>query len=167
MDPDWSDAELLQHVFDETTVLRKPLRGIIAGYHVLPYILVGADHGAPSKSVEVRGRIKVSPRLVIGPGRDGPTYGELFGETELMDQRIEAGPEGGAVNPGAPQGLLFDEAVEVARNLQPLAFHTISHVSGSLVLVTGTHSYQVDAGAGALPPGRAGQKPATSAAALT
>src|SRR5437763_1988726 len=88
MDPDWNDAELLQHVFDETTVLRKPLRGIIAGYHVLPYILVGTDHAAPARSVEVRGRIKVSPRLVIAPGRDGPTYGDLFGETELMDQRI-------------------------------------------------------------------------------
>jgi hypothetical protein len=27
---------------------------------------------------------------VIAPGRDGPTYGELFGERELMDQRIIA-----------------------------------------------------------------------------
>lgn len=90
MDPDWNDTELLQHVFDETRVLRKPLRGIIAGYHVLPYILVGADADAPAQSVEVRGRIKVSPRLVIAPGRDGPTYGELFAETELMDQRIVA-----------------------------------------------------------------------------
>ena len=90
MDADWRDGELLQHVFDETTVLRKPLRGIIAGYHVLPYILVGTDHDTPSKSVEVRGRIKVSPRLVIAPGREGPTYGEMFGETELMDQRIVA-----------------------------------------------------------------------------
>lgn len=90
MDPEWNDAELLQHVFDETSVLRKPLRGIIAGYHVLPYILVAGDHDSPAKSVEVRGRIKVSPRLVIAPGRDGPTYGELFGESELMDQRIIA-----------------------------------------------------------------------------
>jgi hypothetical protein len=90
MDSEWNDAELLQHVFDETTVLRKPLRGIISGYHVLPYILVGADHDAPARSVEVRGRIKVSPRLVIAPGRDSPTYGELFGENELMDQRIIA-----------------------------------------------------------------------------
>jgi hypothetical protein len=90
MDPEWNDAELLQHVFDGTTVLRKPLRGIISGYHVLPYILVGADHGAPARSVEVRGRIKVSPRLVIAPGREGPTYGEIFGEHELMDQRIVA-----------------------------------------------------------------------------
>ncbi|MBI3629749.1 MAG: hypothetical protein HY217_09275 [Candidatus Rokubacteria bacterium] len=88
MDPEWNDAELLQHVFDETNVLRKPLRGIISGYHVLPYILVGGDHASPACSVEVRGRIKVSPRLVIAPGRDGPTYGELFGETELMDQTL-------------------------------------------------------------------------------
>jgi hypothetical protein len=90
MDSEWNDAELLQHVFDETTVLRRPLRGIISGYHVLPYILVGGDHDAPARSVEVRGRIKVSPRLVIAPGRDGPTYGELFGESELMDHRIIA-----------------------------------------------------------------------------
>lgn len=90
MPSEWDDAEFLQHVFDETNVLRKPLRGIITGYHVLPYILIGAEHDRPGRSVEVRGRIKVSPRLVISPGRDGPTYGELFGEQELMDQRIVA-----------------------------------------------------------------------------
>ena len=90
MPSEWDDAEFLEHVFDETNVLRKPLRGIITGYHVLPYILVGAEHDQPGRSVEVRGRIKVSPRLVIAPGRDGPTYGELFGEQELMDQRIMA-----------------------------------------------------------------------------
>jgi hypothetical protein len=84
-----------------------------------------------------------------------------------MHQRIEAGPEGDAVDSGARQGLLFDEAVEVARNLQALAFHTISHVSDSLVLVTGTHSYQVDAGTGPARPGVRGKKPAALAAALT
>jgi len=90
MPSEWDDAEFLQHVFDETNVLRKPLRGIITGYHVLPYILVGEEHDRPGRSVEVRGRIKVSPRLVITPNREGPTYGELFGEHELMDQRIVA-----------------------------------------------------------------------------
>ncbi|PYN27353.1 MAG: hypothetical protein DMD99_02775 [Candidatus Rokuibacteriota bacterium] len=40
--------------------------------------------------MEVRGRIKVSPRLVIAAGGGGPTYGELFKETELMDQRLVA-----------------------------------------------------------------------------
>ena len=86
----WDDPEWLRHVFDETRVVRKPLSGIITGYHVLPYILVGSEHDQPGHSVEVRGRIKVSPRLVIAPGRDGPTYGELFGDRDLMHQTLIA-----------------------------------------------------------------------------
>src|SRR5262244_3471940 len=90
MAEDWQDLEFLRHVFDETRVVRKPMTGIITGYHVLPYILVGPEPDQPGHSVEVRGRIKVSPRLILAPGRDGPTYGELFGDRELMDQRIVA-----------------------------------------------------------------------------
>ena len=90
MDAAWQDEEFLRHVFDETRVVRKPLTGIIAGYHVLPYILVGPEHDHPHRSVEVRGRIRVSPRLIVAPGRDGPTYGELFGDRELMDHRLVA-----------------------------------------------------------------------------
>jgi hypothetical protein len=90
MSEPWDDTELLRHVFDETRVVRRPLSGIITGYHVLPYILVGPEVQRPSRSVEVRGRIKVSPRLVISPGRDGPTYGELFGERELMHHALVA-----------------------------------------------------------------------------
>ena len=41
------DPEFLKHIFDTTQVLRKPVSGIIAGYHVLPYILVGTA-GEPS-----------------------------------------------------------------------------------------------------------------------
>ena len=79
MDPEWSDPELLRAIFDETRIVRKPLTGIITGYHVLPYILVAPEHEHPARAVEIRGRIKVSPRLVIAAGGDGPTYGELFG----------------------------------------------------------------------------------------
>lgn len=86
----WGDRELVRHVFEETRVVRRPLTGIIAGYHVLPYILIGAEPEHPGRSVEVRGRIRVSPRLVITPGRDGPTYGELFGERELMHHTLVA-----------------------------------------------------------------------------
>jgi hypothetical protein len=89
MHEEWND-ELLRHVFQETQVVRKPVTGIIAGYHVLPYILVCPEHERPNRSVEVRGRIKVSPRLIFTPGRDGPTYGELFDDRELMDQRLVA-----------------------------------------------------------------------------
>jgi hypothetical protein len=87
--PERSDHRFLQTVFEETRVLRKPLRGIISGYHVLPYVLVGPPaYAEASRTVEVRGRIRVSPRLVIGG--TAPTYGELFGEHDLMDGRIVA-----------------------------------------------------------------------------
>jgi hypothetical protein len=84
------DPEFLKHIFDETQVLRKPISGIIAGYHVLPYILVGPQERRPAHSVEIRGKIKVSPRLVLAPGRAGQTYGDLFKDSELMDQTLVA-----------------------------------------------------------------------------
>ena len=40
--------------------------------------------------MEIRGKIKVSPRLVLAPGRAGQTYGDLFKDTELMDQTLVA-----------------------------------------------------------------------------
>ena len=42
------DPEFLKHIFDTTQVLRKPVSGIIAGYHVLPYILVGPQENRPA-----------------------------------------------------------------------------------------------------------------------
>ena len=90
MAEDWSDAERLRAVFEGTEVVRKPLSGIIAGHHVLPYVLVGPQWDQPSRALEVRGRIRVSPRLVFGVNSEGPTYGEVFGESELMHRAIVA-----------------------------------------------------------------------------
>ena len=84
------DPEFLKHLFDQTEILRKPVTGIIAGYHVLPYVLVGPQEGKPTAAVEIRGKIKVSPRLVLAPGRAGQTYGDLFKDTDLMDQTLVA-----------------------------------------------------------------------------
>jgi hypothetical protein len=84
------DPEYLKHLFDATEIVRKPVSGIIAGYHVLPYILVGPQENRPNSSVEIRGKIKVSPRLVLAPGHAGQTYGDLFKENELMDQALVA-----------------------------------------------------------------------------
>jgi hypothetical protein len=84
------DPEFIKHLFETTEILRKPVTGIIAGYHVLPYILVGPQQDRPAGSVEVRGKIKVSPRLVLAPGRAGQTYGDLFKESELMDRALVA-----------------------------------------------------------------------------
>jgi len=90
MPSEWEDREMLRHVFEETRVVRKPFVGIIAGYHVLPYVLVGPEHERTGHSVEVRGRIKVSPRLVLTPNSEGPTYGEIFGDQELMHRALVA-----------------------------------------------------------------------------
>ena len=84
------DPEFLRHLFETTQILRKPISGIIAGYHMLPYILIGPQEDRPARSVEIRGKIKVSPRLVLAPGRAGQTYGDLFKESEIMDQTLMA-----------------------------------------------------------------------------
>ena len=90
MAEDWQDLEFLRHVFDETRVVRKPMTGIITGYHVLPYILVAPEPDQPGHSVEVRGRIKVSPRLVIAAGGTAPPTASCSRSRELMDQRLVA-----------------------------------------------------------------------------
>ena len=84
------DPEFIKHLFETTEILRKPVTGIIAGYHVLPYILVGPQEDRPARSVEIRGKIKVSPRLVLAPGHAGQTYGDLFKESEVMDRTLVA-----------------------------------------------------------------------------
>jgi len=84
------DPEFLKHLFDQTEILRKPVTGIIAGDHIMPYILVGPQEEQPARAVEIRGKIKVSPRLVVAPGRAGQTYGDLFKDEGLMDEALVA-----------------------------------------------------------------------------
>src|SRR5262245_8547260 len=90
MGDNWQDSERLRHVFEQTEIVRKPLTGIVTGYHVLPYVLIAPAHEHAGRSVEVCGRIRVSPRLVLGVGGSGPTYGEVFSERELMDHAVIA-----------------------------------------------------------------------------
>jgi hypothetical protein len=82
------DPEYLRRVFEDTQVVRKPITGIVTGYHVLPYILVAPDEEQGQHSVEIRGRIRVSPRLILSPRHLGQTYGELFDDPKLMDQTL-------------------------------------------------------------------------------
>ncbi len=85
---DGLDRQYLKSVFEKTQVIRKPLSGIISGYHTLPYILAGPEAGGSERSVEVRGKIRVSPRMVISPGGSKQTYGEVFEENEVMDRML-------------------------------------------------------------------------------
>jgi hypothetical protein len=73
------DSPLFREVFEETEILRQPTTGFVAGYHMLPYILLGRSLKDQDNVIEIRGKISVSPKFVISPESFGPTYGELFG----------------------------------------------------------------------------------------
>ena len=81
------ESPLFREIFDETEILKKPTTGFLAGYHTLPYILLGRSLERESRVVEIRGKISVSPKFVISPEHMGPTYGELFG-TDGIDENI-------------------------------------------------------------------------------
>ena len=81
------DSHLFREIFDETEILKKPTTGFVAGYHALPYILLGNSLHEAHNVVEIRGKISVSPKFVISPGHPGPTYGELFG-VDGIDENI-------------------------------------------------------------------------------
>ncbi len=57
MDESEPDPEYLKRVFEETQILRRPISGIVTGYHVLPYVLVGPDETRGQRAVEIRGTI--------------------------------------------------------------------------------------------------------------
>ena len=81
------ESPLFKEIFEETEILKKPTTGFVAGYHDLPYILLGHSHDETGKVTEIRGKISVSPKFVISPEHLGPTYGELFG-TDDIDEKI-------------------------------------------------------------------------------
>ena len=85
------DPEFLKHLFDRTEILRKPVAGIIAGYHVLPYILVGPQEDeARARRWRSAARSRSRRAWCSRPGRAGQTYGDLFKDSELMDQTLVA-----------------------------------------------------------------------------
>jgi hypothetical protein len=82
------DSDYLRRVFEDTQVLRKPIAGIVTGYHVLPYVLVAPDEEQAQRAVEIRGKIRVSPRMILTPRHLGQTYEQLFDDPQLMDRTL-------------------------------------------------------------------------------
>jgi hypothetical protein len=80
--------ETLREVFHKTDILRKPISGIIAGYHQLPYILIAPDDENPSHSIEINGTINVSPRFVLSSQVLQQTFGDIF-DPETFDREIQ------------------------------------------------------------------------------
>lgn len=84
----YSRNEILQEVFNQTSILRKPITGIISGYHQLPYILIAPSEHDNSQTVEINGKINVSPKFIISPTTLNETFGDVF-DPETFDQTIE------------------------------------------------------------------------------
>lgn len=78
----------LQKVFHKTKIIRKPISGIVSGYHELPYILVAPNDDNPSHSVEINGKINVSPKFIIAPSALQETFGDVF-DPETFEKDIE------------------------------------------------------------------------------
>lgn len=80
--------EFLREVYRTTRILRRPVSGIISGYHELPYILVAPNEENTDHTIEVNGTINVSPKFVITPGMLQETFGDVF-DAETFDRDIE------------------------------------------------------------------------------
>ncbi len=74
-----------QEVYEKTEILRKPISGIVSGYHELPYVLVAPDEASDSRSIEISGKINVSPKFVISSAMLNETFGEVFDPETFSD----------------------------------------------------------------------------------
>lgn len=86
-DGDYLQNPLFRDVFQKTRVVRKPISGIVSSYHELPYILVTPDNEDTSRTMEINGKVSVSPKFVISPQQLGETFGEVF-DPETFDSQI-------------------------------------------------------------------------------
>ena len=77
----------LKDVFDNTRILRRPVSGIVTGFHELPYRMIGPLDGA---SVQISGTILVSKRMVLTLRQIAEHFGQVFeGDDGFMDHEIE------------------------------------------------------------------------------
>ncbi len=76
-------SDELREIFRRTQIVRKPTYGIISGYHTLPYVCLGVSDEKPFGTTQVKGKVHVSPRLIIRPTHYEPSYDEIFGEENV------------------------------------------------------------------------------------
>ncbi|MFP4417607.1 MAG: hypothetical protein ACOC4C_00105 [Fibrobacterota bacterium] len=111
---DSNSNEHLRSIYDKTDIIRKPITGIVSGYHQLSYILVSPDEQDTSKCFELQGKINVSPKFIISPSSMGETFGDVF-DPETFDSEL--------------QGRLFSFAYSKKRNLKvENDYLTINHM---------------------------------------
>lgn len=82
-------GEEIRDLFRRTVIVRRPTYGIVRGYHELPYVCIGESAESGFTSTRVKGKVQVSPRLVIRPSHYLPSYGEIFGDGNV-DEELSA-----------------------------------------------------------------------------
>jgi hypothetical protein len=91
-----ADQDRLKHIYKATDIRRLPITGIVAGYHSLPFTLIGPndehDTGkANPGSLKLTGKIMVSPKLVLSLSPADERFADMFPESEpFMDKSIVA-----------------------------------------------------------------------------
>jgi len=85
---DYSSDSAMREVYEGTDIIRKPICGIVSGYHDLPYIMVASCRENAGRTAEISGQICVSPKFVISMGSFADTFGDVF-DPETFDADIE------------------------------------------------------------------------------
>lgn len=82
------DSDDMREIFQRTEIVRRPRVGIVKGYHELPYVCLGRSIESGKSTVEIRGKVHVSPRFLILPRHMEPSYEEVFGEENVDAQLL-------------------------------------------------------------------------------
>ena len=91
-----ADQDRLKHIYKTTDVKRLPMTGIVAGYHTLPFTLVGpndeSDEGKSNPgSLKLTGKIMVSPKLLLTLSPNDDRFAEIFPEADpFMEKSLVA-----------------------------------------------------------------------------
>ena len=96
-------SEFFKEIFNKTTIVRKPITGIVSGFHQLPYILIAPDENNDSHAIEINGKINVSPKFIISPSMMSESFGDVF-DPETLDKDL--------------QGRLFSFAYSNKKNIK-------------------------------------------------
>jgi hypothetical protein len=81
-------SEFFKEIFNKTTIVRKPITGIVSGFHQLPYILIAPDENNDSHAIEINGKINVSPKFIISPSVMSESFGDVF-DPETFDKDLQ------------------------------------------------------------------------------
>jgi len=85
---DYRSNPVMREVYDGTDIVRKPICGIVSGYHDLPYIIIASCRENVGRTAEITGQICVSPKFVISMSSLSDTFGDVF-DPETFDAGIE------------------------------------------------------------------------------